>query len=118
VVRCHPSVCFSVNDTPTLSLFPTLPLAHSLTDNEIGAKGATALAAVLKQTQITNLECAAALSVHLSVDALDTRLLALYPTPAFTAWNPTSSVALTMMVTASTPLRASPSCARGSRGAP
>jgi hypothetical protein len=47
-------------DTPTLSPFPTLPLARSLGDNEIGAEGVTALAAVLKETQITNLECAAA----------------------------------------------------------
>jgi len=43
-----------------LSPFPTLPLAHSLEYNQIGAKGATALAAILKETQITNLGCAAA----------------------------------------------------------
>ena len=47
-------------DTPTLSPFPTLPLAHSLGANDIGAEGATALAAILKETQITNLGCAAA----------------------------------------------------------
>jgi hypothetical protein len=47
-------------DTPTLSPFPTLPLAHRLGGNDIGAKGATALAAILKETQITNLRCAAA----------------------------------------------------------
>ena len=47
-------------DTPTLSPFPTLPLAHSLGGYNIGAEGATALAAILKETQITNLGCAAA----------------------------------------------------------
>jgi hypothetical protein len=47
-------------DTPTLSPFPTLPLAHSLGGNNIRAEGASALAAILKETQITNLECAAA----------------------------------------------------------
>ena len=45
-------------DTPTLSPFPILPLARSLADNGIGAEGASALAAILKETQITNLECA------------------------------------------------------------
>ena len=45
-------------DTPTLSPFPTLPLAHRLGGNNIGAEGATALAAILKETQITNLGCA------------------------------------------------------------
>jgi len=47
-------------DTPTLSPFSTLPLAHRLGGNNIGAEGATALAAILKETQITNLGCAAA----------------------------------------------------------
>ena len=43
-------------DTPTLSPFPTLPLARSLGDNVIGAEGATALAAILNETKITNLK--------------------------------------------------------------
>ena len=47
-------------DTPTLSPFPTVPLAHSLGGNKIGDKGASALAAILKETQITNLKCATA----------------------------------------------------------
>ena len=47
-------------DTPTLSPFPILPLARSLGGNYIRAKGATALAAVLNETNITNLKCAAA----------------------------------------------------------
>ena len=36
------------------------PLTRSLFHNNIGAKGAYTLAAVLKETQITHLECAAA----------------------------------------------------------
>ena len=47
-------------DTPTLSQFPTPPLAHRLGGNNIGDEGATALAAILKETQIINLGCAAA----------------------------------------------------------
>ena len=47
--------------TRLLSLtIPNPPLAHSLRNNEIGAKGASALAAILKETQITNLGCAGA----------------------------------------------------------
>jgi hypothetical protein len=48
-------------DMPALSPFPPhAPLAHSLERNNIGAEGASALAAILKETQITNLKCAAA----------------------------------------------------------
>ena len=36
------------------------PLVRSVGDNEIGDEGAAALAAVLKETMISNLECAAA----------------------------------------------------------
>ena len=46
-------------DTPTLSPFPILPLACSLAENRIGARGASALAAILKETKITSLKCAA-----------------------------------------------------------
>ena len=42
-------------DTPTLSPFPILPLACSLGNNGIGDEGASALAAILKDTQITKL---------------------------------------------------------------
>ena len=35
------------------------PCAHSLRYNNIGDKGVSALAAILKKTQISNLECAA-----------------------------------------------------------
>ena len=46
-------------DTSTLSLFPILPFARSLGNNGIVADGASALAAILKETMITNLKCAA-----------------------------------------------------------
>ena len=36
------------------------PIPCSLDDNDIGPKGASALAAVLKETMISNLKCAAA----------------------------------------------------------
>jgi len=46
-------------DTPTLSPFPILPLAHSLRNNGIGAEGATALAAILNEnTKLINLNLA------------------------------------------------------------
>ena len=35
------------------------PRSHSLDWNDIGVKGASALAAILKETQITKLRCAA-----------------------------------------------------------
>ena len=35
------------------------PRSHSLDGNDIGVKGASALAAILKETQITKLRCAA-----------------------------------------------------------
>ena len=46
-------------DAPNLSPFPIMPLTRSLSGNEIGSKGATVLASVLKDTQVVNLECAA-----------------------------------------------------------
>ena len=46
-------------DMLALPPFP-LHLARSLAGNNIGAKGASALAAILKESQITNLGCAAA----------------------------------------------------------
>ena len=46
-------------DTPTLSPPQPHP-CRSISNNEIGAEGASALAAVLKKTQITHLECAIA----------------------------------------------------------
>ena len=39
------------------------PLIRSLEDNYIGHQGTSALAAILKETQITNLKCATAPSV-------------------------------------------------------
>ena len=46
------------------------PLTRSLAENNIGDEGASALAAILKETQITHLECAAArYSVRVCVSA-------------------------------------------------
>jgi len=47
-----------------LSLPP--PIARSLENNDIGAEGASVLAAVLKETMITHLQCAAAPKCSLS----------------------------------------------------
>ena len=47
-------------DTPTLAPFLILPLARSLGANAIRAEGATTLAAILNETKIINLKCAAA----------------------------------------------------------
>ena len=41
-------------------IIPALPLARSLAWNSIGDEGATALAAILNETRITELRCAAA----------------------------------------------------------
>ena len=46
--------------TRLVSRRPDLSHACSLWSNNIGDKGAAALAAILKETQITHLECAAA----------------------------------------------------------
>ena len=54
-------------DTRLLSLPPPIPC--SLGYNQIGVEGASALAAVLKETMITNLKCAAAPSIHFRVSA-------------------------------------------------
>ena len=48
---------------------PILPLARSLYDNELGDEGVSALAAILKETQITNLKCAAAPKVFAFMSA-------------------------------------------------
>ena len=45
-------------DTLALLHIPALPLVCSLGWNSIGAEGASALAAILKETQITTLGCA------------------------------------------------------------
>ena len=48
---------------------PIPPLACSLRGNDIGDEGASALAAVLKETMISNLKCAAAPRVFAFVSA-------------------------------------------------
>ena len=45
----------------------TLPLVHSLSSNQLGAEGAAALAAILKETNITTLWSAAALEYSFGV---------------------------------------------------
>ena len=68
-LECAPprqSVCFVSAPVDTLLTrllshrVPPPPLAYSLAQNEIGDEGASALAAILKETQITKLMCAAA----------------------------------------------------------
>ena len=58
-VRRHPRVVASVSapiDTPPLSPFPSCPFsACSIGNNRIGDEGASALAAILKETKITTL---------------------------------------------------------------
>ena len=83
-MRRHPIVFAFVTapvDTPTLSPFPYCPLlACSLLDNSIGDEGASAFAAVLKETQIIHLKCAAALECLRSCQhqlKLNTSLLSL-----------------------------------------
>ena len=52
------------------------PLTRSLRGNNIGVEGASALAAILKETMISNLECAATPSVFAFVSApIDTSRL-------------------------------------------
>ena len=46
-------------DMSDLSPFPLCPSLGSLSWNSIGEEGASALAAILKETKITNLKCAA-----------------------------------------------------------
>jgi hypothetical protein len=71
------------------------------------SEGITKLCEALKGSSVTSLKCAAAPECSLSCQRPLTLLLPL------AAWPTTSSAA-----TASTPLRASPSCARRSREAP
>ena len=63
---------------------PIPSLTRSLEANFIGAEGASALAAVLKETMISNLMCAAAPRVFAFVSApLDTLALSPYPLSLF-----------------------------------
>jgi hypothetical protein len=72
-------------DTPTLSPSPPHPsLPCSLEGNTIRDQGASALAAILKKTQITNLECAAAPECSLLCQRPLTRFLTVLILPL--AW--------------------------------
>ena len=53
------SVSAPVDNMPALSPFPSHPSLGSLQCNDIGDKGASALVAILKETKITDLKCAA-----------------------------------------------------------
>jgi hypothetical protein len=66
-------------DTPTLSPFPTLPFTHRLGGNNIGDKGASALAAILKETKIINLRCATARVFAFVSMPIDTPAFSPYP---------------------------------------
>ena len=59
-MRRRPSNCFRQRPLTRYILTVSHPLVHSLKGNEIGDEGASALAAILKETQITHLKCAAA----------------------------------------------------------
>ena len=78
-MRRRPIVFAFVLAPLTRSYFATNPthFSHSLEGNLIGDEGASALAAVLKETQITNLKCAASLECSLfcqrPLTALSTR---------------------------------------------
>jgi hypothetical protein len=77
------------------------------------AEGITKLCEALKGSAVTALKCAAAQECSLPCQ----RPLTL-PLPTFAAWATTGSAASACTEAAPTPQRVSPSCARGSRGAP
>ena len=69
-----------------------LPLAHSLADNEIGVEGASALAAVLNETKITNLKCAPAPEGLAFLSApIDMTTLSPFSCPSLAVWAATTS---------------------------
>ena len=78
----------------------------------IDLSGFMALAASLPECGLTSLECAAAPKCSPFCQRPLTLLLPM------AVWPATSFVASTVMATAPTPPRASPSCARHSKGAP
>ena len=69
-------------DTPILTV-PILPLARSLDGNRLGDKGITALAAILNETKITHLRCAA-ISVAFAFVSAPVDMLALSLPPYLT----------------------------------
>ena len=116
----HTRVCHAAPRLDTLAHhFHPAPRSQRLIGNQIGSKGAAALADILNKTNVTNLECATANQVFalFLVSALDTRIDT--PRSRVADWKITSSAAYPVMTpsAAPTPPRASPSCARGSRRA-
>ena len=96
-------------DTPTLSPFLTLPLARSLGGNAIGKEGITVLAAILKETEITELKCAAApecLACLLSCQRPLTHLYSPFP------FCPSLAVSISTALEARASLRSLPSSTR------
>ena len=91
-VRHRPGV-FAFVSAPIDTPQHLLPFAHSLAENEIGDEGASALVAILKETQITNLKCAAAPKVFAFVSApADTHsMLPLLAVSTATRFRSTSS---------------------------
>ena len=74
--------------TCLLTLPPPIP--YSLGGNDIGAQGASALAAILKETQITNLECAAAPEFAFVSAPVDTPVTSPFPLcSSLTVWGAT-----------------------------
>ena len=70
-LKCVAARVFAFVSTPvdTLALSPSPSSLGSLGGNSIGDEGASALAAVLKETNITKIRCAAPPSVRFRVSA-------------------------------------------------
>ena len=68
-----------------------LPLSRSLERNGIGAEGATALAAILNETKITHLKCAAAPQCLLPCQRPLTRLITTLLFPVLAVCKRTTS---------------------------
>ena len=99
-------------DTRLLPPIPCNPC--SLGCNGIGDQGASALAAILKETQITNLECAAAPECSLSCQRPLTLSSAPPPAPMLAVCESTTSVPKEELLSPRAS-RATPRCDRSSR---
>jgi hypothetical protein len=102
--KCSLSCQCPLTHAPAISL---PPIPYSLGFNDIGAEGATALAAILKETQITNLGCATArvfAFVSMPIDTLAT----LSPSRLL----PSSAVSVTTTSEPRAPPRSLPSSRR------
>jgi hypothetical protein len=97
---CAAAQGFAFMSAPVYMLaLPPFPLhlARSLEGNYIGAKGASALAAVLKETIITSLKCASAREVFAFLSTpIDTPALSPSPPHPSLAVSPTTTSASTV----------------------